>query len=386
MDKYKNNSSYRGVKNGGEMRIVNIISCCVPGGAEILVKDTLKLLAQDKKNEIELWVISELKDSNLEATEAKIEFEKKYCQELEEKGILVRHIKKRANKDLVKTWLTLRKMYKEFKPHILHSHLEHVTVHTLIGTLGLKSKKIQTIHNTKIMYPKLQKYFIKYFLDYFISISPEVTKELCKLQIKDKKIVEVLNGVNIEKFKNIERKYKEKRNYIAIGRMVEQKNYFFMLNVFQQFLESLTLEEKKNCKLYIVGEGPKEKEIKVLLKELGLNDSVELLGVRNDISELLKKADIYLMTSKWEGFSISLIEAAACGLPIIATDVGSNSLIVKDGKNGYLIENYNEKKYVEAIKKLDKLNYLKFSKNSREIAEKYSLINSLNKLKKIYED
>lgn len=366
------------------MRIVNVISCCVPGGAEILVRDTLKFLAQDKKNIIELWVISKVKDSNLEATESKIKFEKKYIEELEKEGIVIKYVGKRAGKDLIKTWLTLRKFFKEFKPNILHSHLEKVTFHTIIGTLGLNSKKIQTIHNTKINYSNIQKYFLNYFLDYFISISPEVTKEISKIRIPTKKIVEILNGVKVDKFKQNTKVNNNFTRFIAIGRIVKQKNYPLMLKSFAKFIKSLPEEEKRKQKLSIVGEGEEDYLIKGIIKKLDLENNVELLGVRENISELLLDSDVYMMSSKWEGFSISLIEAAAAGLPIIATNVGSNSLIVKDGENGYLVDSESEENFFKAIKNLDKYKIEKYSKKSREIASKYDLKISVQKLINLY--
>lgn len=367
------------------MKIVNIISCCGSGGAEVLVKESLLELSEKKENKIELWVMSKICDSNMRVTQAKIDFEKKYIEELESVGIKVKFLDKRANKDLLKSWLKIRKFYKVFKPDVIHSHLEQVTFHMLMGTLGFNLKRIQTIHNTRIVYPNLQKYFIGLLVNYFVSISPETTNEILKLGIKKEKIKELFNGINIKKFENLNKKYGEKINYIAIGRLIEQKNYNLMIQSFNSFLKNFSKEEKQNYKLSIVGEGPDEEKIKKLLKILELEENVELLGVRNDIVDLLKKSDIYLMSSKWEGFSISLIEAAASGLAIIATDVGSNFRIVKNNINGYLVKSENQEEYCRALQEISNLKKIKeFSKNSTKISKEFDLKNIIDDLERLY--
>src|SRR5699024_8251275 len=70
---------------------------------------------------------------------------------------------------------------------------------------------------------------------------------------------------------------------------------------------------------------------------LNINNNVKFLGIREDISELLAKSDIYVMSSAWEGLSISLIEALASGIPIVATDAGSNNEIIENGVNGVIV-------------------------------------------------
>ncbi len=74
-----------------------------------------------------------------------------------------------------------------------------------------------------------------------------------------------------------------------------------------------------------------------MIRSLNLKKYVELLGVRKDIPEILRRADIYVMSSEWEGLSIALIEALASGLPIVATDAGSNNEIVENEASGLIV-------------------------------------------------
>lgn len=369
------------------MKIVNVIGSCASGGAEILVKDTLILLSKNKKLELELWVMTNVKDSNLQITQNSLNFEKEYVAELNKNGINVRFLEKRSNKDSLKTWLKIRKLYDQVKPDIIHTHLESVTFNTAIGFWGKGAKQIQTIHNIKIGYPKIQKFFLDKILNKNISISKEVTLSMIEAKLNKHKIEEIPNAINLEKFKSIERKIKKPKIYLAVGRLTEQKNHELMIKSYSKFIQKIDNEAEKPI-LKIVGEGFKKEKLESLIEELEMKNYIQLLGVRDNILELLKEADVYLMTSKWEGFSISLIEAAASGLPIIASNVGSNHLICQEGINGWLFENENEIKLTELLEKIQGIEMEKrkeFSKNSIEISIQYDLSKIQEKLFKLYE-
>lgn len=368
------------------MKIVNIIAACASGGAEILVKDTLISLAKNKNLELELWVMTRIKDSNFQITKNSLNFEENYIKSLNEYGIKVRFLEKRVNKDSLKTWLKIRRLYDEVKPDIIHTHLESVTFNATIGLLGKGAKQIQTIHNVKIGYPKIQKFFLDKILNKNISISKEVTLSMFEAKLNKHKIEEIPNAINLEKFRNNERKIKKPKIYLAIGRLTEQKNHELMIKSYSKFIKKIYKEIEKPV-LKIVGEGFKKEKLESLIEELEMKNYIQLLGVRDDISELLKEADVYLMSSKWEGFSISLIEAAASGLPIIASNVGSNHLICQEGVNGWLFESEKEDELVKIIYNIQNLDLdklYKFSNSSQEISMNYDLKKISEQLLKLY--
>jgi glycosyltransferase involved in cell wall biosynthesis len=86
-----------------------------------------------------------------------------------------------------------------------------------------------------------------------------------------------------------------------------------------------------------VGYGPEEREIKALSEDLKIIDRIKLLINPANISAILSDCDIYLSTSLFEGLSNSIMEAMAAGLPVVATDVGDNRYLVRDGYNGFII-------------------------------------------------
>lgn len=370
-------------------KIVHVISSCSPGGAEILVKDTLIEMKKNNKD-VELWVMSRVEDSFFEDIEVKKIFEKKYIEELANEGIKTYFFEKKPQKKSLKFYLKILKVFLCSKPNIVHCHLEEVTFHIVL-VLGIfnkiKNLRIyQTVHNVRIDYPKLQKYFIKNFLTKIISISEEVTKSIRDIGIEDSKIKQIENGINLKKFSFKNRNInKEVKSLIAIGRLMEQKNYNLMIEAFIKVLENI--EENKPI-LRIIGTGPDEKKIRKLIKENKMEKNIELLGNKTNISYYLKEADIYIMSSKWEGLSISLIEACASRIPIICTNVGSNNNVVKDKINGFLIETEDLKIFTEKLKELilNRELRIKFSKNSEEISKKFSLEEKIKEIFKLYEE
>src|SRR5699024_8954483 len=124
---------------------------------------------------------------------------------------------------------------------------------------------------------------------------------------------------------------------ISVGRLTEAKDHVNLLKAMKILKDKLNSQGMEMPELLIVGDGELKEQIKSLSFSLNINNNVKFLGIREDISELLAKSDIYVMSSAWEGLSISLIEALASGIPIVATDAGSNNEIIENGVNGVIV-------------------------------------------------
>ena len=110
-----------------------------------------------------------------------------------------------------------------------------------------------------------------------------------------------------------------------VGRLCYQKNHAKILNVFAEIKK-----EKQNSILLLVGVGELESEINEKTKKLGLNNSVKLLGIRNDIPDLLMAFDVMVFPSFYEGLPNSIIEAQATSLPCIISDTISTEVKITD--------------------------------------------------------
>ena len=89
-------------------------------------------------------------------------------------------------------------------------------------------------------------------------------------------------------------------------------------------------------RLDLVGEGPERPHVEALVKALGLDAHVRFLGERGDLVEILQQSDLFLLPSQTESFGLAALEAMACGVPVVASDVGGVSEVVADGETGFL--------------------------------------------------
>lgn len=115
------------------------------------------------------------------------------------------------------------------------------------------------------------------------------------------------------------------------ARLEKPKNHMFLLRVLSQ------LTKRDDWVLDLVGDGPLRAEVEEVIIKLNLVSRIHMLGARNDVPQLLKQADIFILISDWEGLPLSILEAMRAGLPVIASDVGGVSEAVEDDVNGFLI-------------------------------------------------
>jgi len=120
--------------------------------------------------------------------------------------------------------------------------------------------------------------------------------------------------------------------WIAVGRFNILKDYPNMLIAFSHVIRT-----HPETLLIIIGDGSLRPAMEELVGKLGMKDRVRFLGIRRDIQELMNAADAYVMSSSVEGMANVLLEASATGLPIVATDVGGNPQVVRDGETGFLV-------------------------------------------------
>ncbi|MEZ9452521.1 glycosyltransferase [Vibrio splendidus] len=121
-------------------------------------------------------------------------------------------------------------------------------------------------------------------------------------------------------------------NYVTAGRLIAQKDHATLIRSFKNVINTMP-----KSMLYILGDGPLKSDLTRLITTLGLEESVRLVGFKENAFDYFKKSDCFVFSSKFEGFGNVLVEAMACGLPIVSTDCPSGpSEILSDGKFGFL--------------------------------------------------
>ena len=115
-----------------------------------------------------------------------------------------------------------------------------------------------------------------------------------------------------------------------VARMSFQKDHATLIKAF-------AAADMPEAVLVLIGDGPLRSEVTTLIEELDLSDRVRVLGVRPDAARLVAGFDIAVLSSRWEGMPRTVVEAAAAGVPVVATDVGSVSELIEDGVSGLLV-------------------------------------------------
>jgi len=164
----------------------------------------------------------------------------------------------------------------------------------------------------------------------------------------------IRNGIPIGKFScSVETRLRiNVENIIAVGNFSPAKDYECMLKAYNILTNKTQIAGFACPMLTIVGDGPLRKKIESDLEFLDLTSIVKLVGLKDNVHELLSESDIFVMSSKWEGLSVALIEACASGLPIVATDAGSNREIVENGVNGIIVPINNPDALSEGLYKM----------------------------------
>lgn len=244
----------------------------------------------------------------------------------------------------VRAYGLLRRLIHEFQPNVVHSHMVHANLLARLVRLSVSVPRLVcTAHNTNEG-GRLR--MLAYRLtDALADVSTNVSREAVEAfegqgAVPRGKMLAVLNGIDCEVFSPDARSRSEIRQsfavdreikvFIAVGRLFEAKDYPNLLNAFAQASTSLT----HSC-LWIVGDGPLRADLEARAGTLGLTGRVRFLGVRHDIPALLRAADVFVLSSAWEGFGLVVAEAMATETPVVATNCGGVKEVV--GDCGYLV-------------------------------------------------
>jgi glycosyltransferase involved in cell wall biosynthesis len=119
-----------------------------------------------------------------------------------------------------------------------------------------------------------------------------------------------------------------------VGRVERSKGHRFLL---QALAELRSRERGLRVRLVLIGAGPEESALRRLAESLDLTDRVALLGVRDDVAEIVAASDLFVLPSLNEGLSQAVLEAMTLGTPIVATDVGGTSDVVESGRTGWCV-------------------------------------------------
>lgn len=198
---------------------------------------------------------------------------------------------------------------------------------------------------------------------------------------KDDRVMVINNPLSFES-KEIS-KLKNKK-IISVGRLEEVKGFDILIDIWKK-----VVEKHNDWILEIYGEGSLRNELQNKIDNLKLTNNLFLKGICNDIQNKYLDSSLYIMTSRYEGFGMVLIEAMACGLPLISFNCPCGpSEIIKNKENGFLINMGNIDEMVEKINLLIENEELrkKIGKKLKELSYNYSEDKIMNQWKELLED
>lgn len=242
--------------------------------------------------------------------------------------------------------LRLARLVRAWRPDVVHSHMVHANL--LARALRLIAPVpalVSTIHN---IYEGGRLRMAAYRLtngmvDHMTIVSQAAADRFIRDRIVPARLLTVVpNGVDTEQIRNVPPGTRpslrrtlgveDRFVWLAVGRFEVAKDYPNMLRAFAR-----VRERQPRAVLLLVGRGSLQEETEALVRELGLGEAVRFLGVRADVPLVMSAADGYVMSSAWEGMPMVLLEAAAAGLPIVATTVGGNHEVVLNEESGFLV-------------------------------------------------
>lgn len=236
-------------------------------------------------------------------------------------------------KQQISLYLKLKEIVKKQKPNVIFSFLEKSNLLTL--AVPSKAKKIVTVHNVlSIQYQKIQKKIIRELVYFFIrkaynqcnnviAVSKQVKDDLIEsLKVKKENITIINNYVDSEDIKEKAKEapknfffQKNKKYIINIGRFSAQKAQWKLIKAF-----SVSKAKQNDWELIIMGHGEYKNNLQALAVDLGLQQKIHILPFHENPYQYLKRADLVVLPSIFEGFPIVLAEASSLRIPFIGSE------------------------------------------------------------------
>lgn len=252
-------------------------------------------------------------------------------------------------------WIRFHLWLKQQAPGVVHAHLPHAVWLARWSRLAASMPVVDTLHSssTGTLSRRLGYRWSNWLPDRVTAVSQAVADaHLSASMVTVKKLAVLHNGVDVEAWRpnaairratRREHGIENKFLWLAVGRLEPVKDYPTLLRAFAK--------TRGTARLVIAGSGPLQDELARLAAALGLENRVHFLGFEPDVRRWMQAADGLVLSSLWEGLPMGLLEAAACALPAVATDVPGTQEVIVDGQTGWLVPAGDASALSEAMNK-----------------------------------
>ena len=277
----------------------------------------------------------------------------KFRERIRNKNIQLFSVHKCEGKDLwhyYRVWKILRKL----QPYIVHTRNLASIESQIPAFLSMVNNRIHgehgwdvgDLHGNSRKNRTIRK-FCKPYIKHYIALSKHIQSYLSEqIGVSSKKISQIYNGVDTKLFRPATNGREKLPNASfapdnaivigTVGRMQDVKDQLTLLRAFKILLKSLP-DSSEKPRLVLIGDGPLRSQVGKLANETGIADIVWLAGERDDIPNIMRCFDLFVLPSLAEGISNTILESMSCGLPVVATAVGGNPELVIDGVTGKLV-------------------------------------------------
>lgn len=250
----------------------------------------------------------------------------------------------------------IRSILNDTQPDLVISFMTQTNIVTIFSAIGTAIPIIISEHCHPFMIPlKMQWSILRRitypFCNYLVSVSKGINDCFNWLPLEKRYVIynPVTDMIYKDSIPNdvIDPKY---NHIIAMGRLDYQKGFDILIDAF-----SIATKDQMNWKLIILGEGEKKEDLTIQIKKSGLTDKIELIGRIANPFPILYQCDLFVCSSRSEGFGNVIIEAMACGIPVISTNCPSGPAeIIQHNINGILVESENSEALAVAMSELMK--------------------------------
>jgi glycosyltransferase involved in cell wall biosynthesis len=216
-----------------------------------------------------------------------------------------------------------------------------------------------------------------------ISVSDHTTNKLKNELLSKKEIITIPDGIDFDHIQKIKPSV-TKSDVVFTGRLLSHKN----VNVLIKSIDILK-EHKPDIKCLIIGDGPEKKQLEKMVTNLNLNNNVLFLGFienHDEVYSLIKSSKVFVLPSTREGFGIVVIEANACGIPVITTNNKDNASkdLIEEGNNGDIcrLNGFNISRKISNLLQKDSNNQVK--QHCIDSVKKYDWKNIIKKIEEVY--
>jgi len=254
----------------------------------------------------------------------------------------------------LRTHVTLWKLLRRLRPTILHTYNLSTVEYAFTALMAGVPVRIHAEHGRDARDPEgknrkhnLLRRMMVPMIDCFVPVSLDLQAWLRRAaNVPDRKNLLIDNGVDTARFQPATSgapapegapDWNDCFVIGTVGRVQDVKDQATLINAFALLQQRLPAEAAGRLRLAIIGDGPLRPALQAQVKQSGLEHAVWLPGARNDIDALMRSFDVFALSSIAEGTPVTLLEAMACGLPVVSTRVGGIPDLVTDGVNGRLV-------------------------------------------------